>query len=199
MGTKTRTKTTRTKTTRTKAAENILVFGLGSNLGDREVNLRHAVERLEEFCGPLAIAPFYSSYPLSPIPQAKYLNTVAIAPMPGHGHGVLGAARNLLEQIKQFERQAGRRPGARYGPRPLDIDLLLYGDLVHRDPEPPYTEALAASPLWLALPHPRMRQRRFVLAPLNDLAPDLELPPDGVTVHRLLENLGKDQVVTRLG
>lgn len=199
MTTRRGTKTWRT--TKTRDAGNVLVFGLGSNLGDREGILRRAVERLKEFCGPLAVAPFYSSRPISPVPQPDYLNTVAVAPMPADGRGALGAARELLERLKEIERRAGRRPGVRFGPRPLDIDLLLYGDLVHHDPlkDPSCDEGPTATPLWLTLPHPRMRQRLFVLAPLNDLAPNLGLPPDGATVHDLLAGLGGEQSITRIG
>ena len=175
-----------------------LVLGLGSNLGDREDSLRRAIGQLQDLWGPLTVAPFYLSHPISPVPQPDYLNTVAIAPIPA-GRDSLEAARDLLERLKELEEWAGRRPGGpRFGPRPLDLDILLYGDLVHRDPAPSPAEASGGS-RWLELPHPRLRQRRFVLAPLNDLAPDLEVPPDGIAVHRLLRELGTDQAITKVG
>jgi 7,8-dihydro-6-hydroxymethylpterin-pyrophosphokinase len=77
---------------------------------------------------------------------------------------------------KALERAAGRRHGVRFGPRPLDIDLLLYGDLRSSTPE-------------LTLPHPRLRERRFMLEPLAALAPDWPVPPDGVTVRELLQRV----------
>jgi len=85
---------------------------------------------------------------------------------------------------KALERAAGRRPGVRFGPRPLDIDLLLYGGLELATPE-------------LTLPHPRLRERRFMLQPLADLAPDLRLPPDGRTVRELLAEV-QGQAVERV-
>lgn len=79
----------------------------------------------------------------------------------------------MLAIAKALELAAGRRRGPRLGPRPLDLDLLLYGDLASEAPE-------------LTLPHPGLARRRFVLAPLTDLAPDLPVPPDGRTVADLL-------------
>ena len=73
----------------------------------------------------------------------------------------------------------------RFGPRPLDIDLLLYGDLRVDRPE-------------LTLPHPRLRERRFVLAPLAEIAPDLQVPPDGARVAELLARLGEGEPVERV-
>lgn len=83
---------------------------------------------------------------------------------------------DLLAVAKALELAAGRRPGVRFGPRPLDVDLLLYGDRQSSAPE-------------LTLPHPRLRERRFVLAPLAEIAPDLRVPPDGATVRELLSRL----------
>lgn len=82
----------------------------------------------------------------------------------------------LLALAKALELAAGRRRGARFGPRPLDVDLLLYGDLQSAAPE-------------LTLPHPRLRERRFVLEPLAEIAPDLPVPPDGARVRELLARL----------
>jgi len=86
----------------------------------------------------------------------------------------------VLRKAKELEARAGRRAGVRFGPRPLDVDLLLCGG--HQCEEPD-----------LVLPHPRLRERRFVLQPLADLAPDLALPPDGARVGALLERLGRRQ------
>jgi 2-amino-4-hydroxy-6-hydroxymethyldihydropteridine diphosphokinase len=73
----------------------------------------------------------------------------------------------------------------RFGPRPLDVDILLYGDVLLDRPE-------------LTLPHPRMRERRFVLAPLAEIAPDLTVPPDGARVADLLARLGEGDPVERV-
>jgi 7,8-dihydro-6-hydroxymethylpterin-pyrophosphokinase len=85
----------------------------------------------------------------------------------------------ILALAKALELQAGRRRGIRLGARPLDIDLLLWGTRLSTAPE-------------LTLPHPRLRERRFVLAPLADIAPDLPVPPDGEPVAALLARLGPD-------
>ena len=151
--------------------------------------MRRAIDGLARLLGPLEIAPLYRTAPLSPIPQPDFWNTVALAGFagaPGPGE--------ILARAKALERAAGRRPGPRFGPRPLDVDLLLYGDLL-----------LAGGPgsgegaTELILPHPRMRRRRFVLAPLHDLRPALRLPPDGAAVADLLTALGAEQPVERIG
>jgi len=124
------------------------------------------------------VAPLYRTEPISPIPQPHYLNTVA-----------LGASAEPPEALLAFalelERRHGRAREARDAPRPLDVDLLFVGDERRDGPE-------------LVLPHPRLRQRRFVLQPLADLDPDLELPPDGATVGALLAALPDSPRVERL-
>ena len=87
---------------------------------------------------------------------------------------------------KALEYGAGRRRGVRFGPRPLDIDLLLYGDRVSEDPE-------------LTIPHPRLRSRRFYLAPLADIAPGMRVSPDGATVGELLALVGGVHAIQRIG
>lgn len=146
-----------------------MALALGGNLGPVESTFREALRQLEAVLGPLRVAPFYRTAAVSPIPQPDYLNTAAVgatALPPGE----------VLALAKRLEHAAGRRPGPRFGPRPLDIDLLLWGDLVLPDPE-------------LTLPHPRLRERRFVLEPLADIAPDWRVPPDGKTVAELLAAL----------
>jgi len=92
----------------------------------------------------------------------------------------------LLALAKALELAAGRLRGERFGPRPLDVDLLLYGSLQSASPE-------------LTLPHPRLRERRFVLEPLSEIAPDLPVPPDGATVSDLLARLPTEPAVERIG
>lgn len=138
-------------------------LGLGGNLGDVERTLTAALECLAVSLGPLEIAPLYRSAPLPPLPpQPDYLNTAAV------GRTELSPDA-LLSLAKALERRAGRRSGARNAPRPLDIDLLLYGDLVTDAPE-------------LTLPHPALLRRRFALAPLADLTPGWSIPPEGPKV-----------------
>ncbi len=156
------------------------MLALGGNIegaidGQRspvERTLAWALRQLAASLGPLRVASLYRSLPVSPVPQPDFLNTAALArtALPPEAVLALGQALELA---------AGRRPGVRFGPRPLDVDLLLYGDLRSDAPE-------------MTLPHPRLRERRFVLAPLAEIAPDLALPPDGARVAELLARLGDD-------
>lgn len=124
------------------------------------------------------MAPLYRSAAVSPIEQPDFLNTVVLA------RSEL-APEELLRFAKELERAAGREEGPRWGPRPLDVDLLLVGELQRRDAD-------------LELPHPRLRERSFVLAPLADLGPDLPLPPDGRPVRELLAGLPGDSTLRRV-
>ncbi|MGH9156956.1 MAG: 2-amino-4-hydroxy-6-hydroxymethyldihydropteridine diphosphokinase [Acidimicrobiales bacterium] len=142
--------------TRLRSARVRRVFlGLGSNLGDRRAHLRAAAAGLADV---VAVSPVYESDPVGGPPgQGPYLNAVvelatALSP------------RELLEVARRLEHEAGRVPTARWGPRILDVDVLLVGDLVVDEPD-------------LQVPHPRWRERAFVLVPLADLAPDLVSPP----------------------
>ncbi len=185
-----RTTTSRTSTT---TPERLIALGLGSNVGDREAALRRAVGELRRLLGTVEIAPLYRTAPISPIPQGDFFNTVVLAGLAGTPDRGAPQPRELLAWGKRLEREAGRRPGPRFGPRPLDVDLLLYGELVLAgEPRPGGLEDE------LILPHPRMRRRRFVLAPLHDLRPALRLPPDGAAVGDLLAALGGEQPVERI-
>lgn len=160
----------RISTTRSKPLP--VALALGGNVGPVEQTLLAALRQLRAALGPLAVASLYRTRAVSPIPQPDFLNTAALA------HTALGPEA-VLALGKSLERAAGRRPGPRFGPRPLDIDILLYGDRVSDDPE-------------LTLPHPRLHERRFMLRPLADIAPGLPVPPHGATVRELLERLGPD-------
>ena len=133
--------------------------GLGSNVGDRRAHLRAAVAGLP---GVVAVSPVYETDPVGGPPgQGPYLNAVVEL-------ATAWSPRRLLERAKELEAAAGRRPGPRWGPRPLDIDVLLVGGEVVDEAD-------------LQVPHPRWRQRAFVLVPLADLAPDV-LAAAGVAV-----------------
>jgi 2-amino-4-hydroxy-6-hydroxymethyldihydropteridine diphosphokinase len=151
-----------------------VALALGGNLpgpqGAAASTLAWALRQLAASLGPLRVASLYRSRPVSPVPQPDYLNTAAVGRTALPPDAVLALAKAL-------ELAAGRRRGVRFGPRPLDIDLLVYGD----------RRSDAAE---LTLPHPRLRERRFVLAPLAEIAPDLRLPPDGATAAELLARLG---------
>ncbi len=151
------------------AATPLAALALGSNRGPSEALLRQAVRRLAPWFEDLRVASLYVTRPVSPISQPDFSNTAVC--------GRTGlAADDLLALGKRLELAAGRRPGPRHGPRELDVDLLVYGDRVSALPE-------------LTLPHPRLRERRFFLAPLAEIAPRLAVPPDGTTVAELLARL----------
>lgn len=158
------------------------LVGLGANQGDAIATLRWALRELAAIFGPLGLAPLYRTAPESTIPQDDFYNTVASFARPAW------PPARVLGVFKRLEQWAGRRPGPRNGPRPLDLDLLIHGDWVGSD----------ATGEWpVSLPHPRLRERRFVMAPLADLAPALCLPPDGARVAELWEILGPHPDVRR--
>ena len=129
-------------------------IGLGSNLGDRRAYLRSAVDQLRTAGDVRAVSPLYETEPVGGPPgQQNYLNLVVELQ-------TADSPRTLLERCRALEASAHRERAERWGPRTLDADVLwVEGDLVD-DPD-------------LVVPHPRMWERRFVLAPLADLAPDL--------------------------
>ena len=142
---------------------------LGSNLGDREANLARALLRIDDELGLVACSTFVETDPVGVTDQPRFLNAVAelrtdVPP------------RELLERLLEIERELGRDRSnqARWGPRTIDLDLLLYGDEKIDEPG-------------LTVPHPRLAERRFVLEPLHELDPDLALP-DGRRVRDLLRS-----------
>jgi 2-amino-4-hydroxy-6-hydroxymethyldihydropteridine diphosphokinase len=128
--------------------------GLGSNLGDRRGALARAVGALREAGDVVSVSPVYETEPVGgPAGQPTYLNVVVEL-------STGDSPRRLLERCRDLEEAAGRVRTVRFGPRTLDADVLLVGDAVVVDDD-------------LCVPHPRMWERRFVLAPLADVAPDL--------------------------
>jgi 2-amino-4-hydroxy-6-hydroxymethyldihydropteridine diphosphokinase len=147
-------------------------LSLGSNIGDREANLRAALDRLR----PTRVSPIYETEPVDYMEQAWFLNVAAEIQtdlMP----------RQLLALMQRIERELGRVRTIARGPRTIDIDILLFGSTVMRTKE-------------LEIPHPRMTERRFVLQPLADLAPDLRHPATHRSVREMLGAL-PDTVVVR--
>ena len=146
-----------------------VAIALGSNLGDREAHLRGALGAMRGFVDDLRASTFHETEPVGVGPQPRFLNAAAA------GRTSLDAVA-LLTRLLAVERDFGRerpRPGAA---RTLDLDLVLFGDLVTDSPA-------------LVVPHPRFRERWFVLAPLAEVAPDWIDPVTGMAVADLLGRL----------
>ena len=143
--------------------------GLGANLGDREATIRRAVERLgaEPGIEVVAVSTLRETEPVGYADQPSFLNGAAVIET-----GL--SPRDLLDRLLEVEQELGRVREARerYGPRTIDLDLLLYGDVAVDEPG-------------LAVPHPRLAERRFALEPLHELDSSLRLP-DGRAVRELL-------------
>ncbi len=142
-------------------------LGLGTNLGDRVGNLIEAARRLSELPGSgiLRASPIYETEPVGPREQGWYLNAVLALATD------LGAVE-LLHAVKELERAMGRQPSARWGPRLIDVDILIHGATIMASPE-------------LTIPHRELWNRRFVLVPLADV-----LPP-GPLRERVAERLDR--------
>jgi len=152
---------------------------LGSNMGDRAGNLLLGVRgMLHAGLHVSCLSSIYETEPVDVIDQPPFLNIVAEL------HITIFSPEQILARLLRVEYALGRRREIERGPRNIDLDLLLYGD-EQRESE------------YLMLPHPRMHQRRFVLEPLAELAPQLLHPTIGKSIRQLLDELEEESVVTR--
>ena len=151
-----------------------VAIALGANLGDREGQLQQAVAALRGLLDEIAVSSFHDTAPVGvPLPHPSYLNAAVT--------GVTRLApRALLVRLLEIERTLGRvRPHAN-APRTIDLDLILYGEVRLDEPA-------------LTIPHPRFRDRRFVLAPLAEIAPDARIPGIGL-VRNLAAAMAADGI-----
>ena len=148
----------------------LVAIALGSNLGDRRGHLEWAFGRLQEYLSDFRASSIIETDPVDvPGPQPPYLNAVAI------GRTDL-EPQAVLDLLLSIERERGRERPSLRAPRTLDLDLILYGDRVL------HTSGMD-------VPHPRFRERRFVLEPLAEIAPEMRDPETGQTVSALFERL----------
>ncbi len=156
----------------------VAYLSLGSNIGNREGNLREAIARLREHGQVVGVSSFYETEPVEFTEQAWFLNcAVAVK--------TAETAEHLMRSLLQIEKEMGRQRIQKKGPRTIDIDILLFGDLVVETPE-------------LAIPHPAMAMRRFVLEPLAEIAPAVRHPMLDKTIAELLAEMPPGQIVRKL-
>jgi len=156
----------------------IVYLSLGSNLGDREANLRTAIEKLGEFGNIAAVSSFYETEPVEVTAQPWFVNCAVkldTEKMP----------RQLISAILALEQSMGRQRKQQKGPRTIDIDILLFGSSVIDIPS-------------LTVPHPHLHERRFVLELLAEIAPDVRHPIFKRSMRELRDALPPGQTVRKL-
>ena len=155
-----------------------MYLGLGSNLGDPRARLLEALERVARLAPVLRVSSFYRTDPVGHLEQPDFHNAVALL-------RVTSTPEDLLDRLREIESEMGRVPRFRDGPREIDLDILDFGGVVRSRPDP-------------VLPHPRLTERRFVLAPLAEIAPDWRHPVTGRTAADMLSDLPEKPGVTRV-
>ena|ERR1035441_1679507 len=166
-----------------RQARRLSYVALGSNLGDSRKTILDAMARLQNFSAePILKSSLWQTTPVDCPPDSpKFVNAIA-GLVPRNEE----TPESLLKKLRELEKEFGRQPKKVLNePRPLDLDLIAFGNEIRNSPE-------------LILPHPRAHQRRFVLQPLSELAPELILPGQTRTVSQLLAELPPDEIVTRI-
>jgi 2-amino-4-hydroxy-6-hydroxymethyldihydropteridine diphosphokinase len=153
-------------------------LSLGSNVGDREDHLRGAITRLESIARVISVSSFYETEPMEVTNQPWFLNCAVKAE-------TTKVPKQLMAAILEMEREMGRLRTMKKGPRTIDIDILLFGDAVVDSPE-------------VTIPHPAMHERRFVLEPLAEIAPEARHPVFKKTVSEMLDALPGGQTVRKV-
>ncbi len=156
----------------------LVYLSLGSNIGERAKNLRDAIGHLQAKRHIVSLSSFYETEPVELTDQAWFLNCAV-------GLETTETAEQLMAAILRIEQQMGRQRLQRKGPRTIDIDILLFGDTILESPA-------------VTIPHPAMHERRFVLQPLAEIAPEVRHQVLKRTVRELLDALPAGQVVRRL-
>ena len=151
-----------------------IYLALGTNLGDRPHNLTETLQHLKTAVQLTQISSCYDTTPWGVVDQPRFLNLVC-------GGQTTLTAQELLTFTKRIEARLGRRDGLRYGPRVIDIDILLYDDLILHEEK-------------LTIPHPRLPERAFVLQPFADIAPEVVHPLTQQTIAAMLKTVDKDGI-----
>jgi 2-amino-4-hydroxy-6-hydroxymethyldihydropteridine diphosphokinase len=166
------------RSTDPKSRARVAYLGLGSNVGNRRAHLSRALEELARLAPVERVSSFYGSDPVGYARQRKFWNAVARIRW-------TGSPEALLRAVKRVERRGGRTPTFTGGPREIDVDILDLGGLVRETPDP-------------VLPHPRLAERRFALAPLAEIAPEWRHPATGRSARQILAGLPRKPSVRKI-
>jgi 2-amino-4-hydroxy-6-hydroxymethyldihydropteridine diphosphokinase len=159
--------------------QKLAYLSLGSNLGDRRAYLQDAIQRLSRLGSVVAVSSVYETEPIELTTQPWFLNCAVAL-------DTVKTPRQLLAAVLKLEQEMGRRRVGNKGPRTIDVDILIFGSSVMDLPP-------------LTLPHPAMHQRRFVLEPLAEIAPELRHPVFERTMRELRDALPPGQAVRLTG
>jgi 2-amino-4-hydroxy-6-hydroxymethyldihydropteridine diphosphokinase len=163
---------------RNRSDRHRVYLSLGSNVGERELQLREAIRRLEAAGKVFAVSSFYETEPVEVADQPWFLNCAV-------GIETGKTPQEMMELLLGIEREMGRRRVQKKGPRTIDLDILLFGD-----------EAIDTAEL--TIPHPAMAERRFMLEPLAEIAPQARHPVLGKSVRDMLDALPAGAVVRKV-